>query len=389
MNGQWIGNILYHKNTCIILNLEPKDKSYEGRFILLFLKNQNLVSLVTEVKINKKDFNRNNGIFKGKLYNFLPISPENGLVGSWEDTNIPKDKIPKRGEIKGCCKKNKITGECKTNGDKKYIKYKLYFYSSNKPSKPSKYTSEKISWEYFKYMVTKYYQHSKYIFRGQAGTKDGKQWRLRTSFHNIGRTDYFRYRDEDIPELYRIISAFPDCKFDLDKPQEYNSLLALARHHDYPSPLIDWTHSPYIAAYFAFSATSKDTKDGCVRIFVFNLDKWKREADLLNKIDKKTFSLLNCAWPGFSHLEALAIGNNRLLPQQSVTMFSNIDDIESYIDFLECKTNKTNERYLGIFDLPVKDRTKAMRDLDSMGITAASLFPGLDGTCKALKEKYF
>ncbi len=107
-------------------------------------------------------------------------------------------------------------------------------------------------------------------------------------------------------------------------------------------------------------------------LFVFNLDKWKRKADLLNKIDEKTFSLLNCAYPGFSHLEALAIGNNRLLPQQSVTMFSNIDDIESYVYFLE---DKTNERYLGIFDLPVKDRTKAMRDLDSMGITAASLFP--------------
>lgn len=388
MNGQWIGHISYNKNTCIILNLEPKNKSYEGRFIRLFLKeNPNLVSVVTEVKINKKDFNRDNGIFKGKLYNFLPISPENGLIGKWEEfPNISKEKIPKRGEIKGRCKKNEITGEYKTNVDKKYIKYKLYFYSSNKPSK---YPSKKISWEEFKDKVSKHYQHSKYIFRGHKGRKVKKEWRLRTSFHKTGRTDFFRYRDEDIPVLHRVISAFSDCRFDLNKPQEYNSLLALARHHDYPSPLIDWTHSPYIAAYFAFSATSKDTKDGCVRIFVFNLDKWKEKADLLDKIDKKTFSLLNCAWPGFSHLEALAIGNNRLLPQQSVTMFSNIDDIERYIYFFECKPNKTNKPYLEIFDLPVKDRTKAMRDLDSMGITAASLFPGLDGTCKALGEKYF
>jgi len=30
-----------------------------------------------------------------------------------------------------------------------------------------------------------------------------------------------------------------------------------------------------------------------------------------------------------------------------------------------------------------------MQELDYMGITTASLFPGLDGTCKALKEKYF
>lgn len=211
---------------------------------------------------------------------------------------------------------------------------------------------------------------------------------MRTSFHRTGRADILRYRDEDIPTLYRYVSAFHDCKFDLNNPLEYGALLALAQHYGYPTPLLDWTYSPYVAIYFAYADVPKDEVNSCIRIFCFDVDSWIK-TDYISKINKKDYKSLihmDFALPTFSYLEPLSIGNKRMLPQQSVSMFSSIDDIEVYIKDRE---KENNYKYLNIYDLQVENRAKVMRELDYMGITAASLFPGLDGTCKALKEKYF
>lgn len=49
-------------------------------------------------------------------------------------------------------------------------------------------------------------------------------------------------------------------------PQVCYSYLVYLRHHGYPSPLLDWTTSPYIAAYFALCDVSKDEN---VAVYVY------------------------------------------------------------------------------------------------------------------------
>jgi hypothetical protein len=75
-----------------------------------------------------------------------------------------------------------------------------------------------------------------------------------------------------------------------------------------------------------------------------------------------------------------------MVPQQALSSVTNVDDIETYIREREKETSKT---YLQVVDLPASDRTKVMRELSLMGITAGSMFPGLDGACEELRERFF
>jgi hypothetical protein len=45
--------------------------------------------------------------------------------------------------------------------------------------------------------------------------------------------------------------------------------------------------------------------------------------------------------------------------------------------------------YLSAYDLPIIERNRVMSELSYMGITAGSLFPGLDGACEELRERNF
>ena len=78
--------------------------------------------------------------------------------------------------------------------------------------------------------------------------------------------------------------------------------------------------------------------------------------------------------------------NPRMIAQRGVYTVTNINDMEQH---LLDNGNTARKSFLYIATLPVSERNKVMRDLDLMSINEMTLFPGLDGVCRSLKEQYF
>jgi FRG domain. len=248
-----------------------------------------------------------------------------------------------------------------------------------KSTKPSSLSATKMTWQDFKRNIEEL-EETRYIFRGQSSP-----WKLRTSFHRTNRSNLSRYHKTNLPDLQHFMSSVHRNYFSISQISELISMLTLAQHHGYPTPVLDWTISPYIAAYFAFHDVQKGheseadkTSSKNIRIYQFDLKEYQNDFPQFNDINDIILHVSFSVTP--------PIDNPRAIPQQSISCISTIDDIETYIDYLN---NKNSKNYLYVYDIPISEKAKALKDLELMGITHASLFPGLDGICAHLKRKHF
>lgn len=201
------------------------------------------------------------------------------------------------------------------------------------------------------------------LFKGQNDL-----WRHRTSFHCSGRADLGRFLNEDVPALYKHLSARTKHVFNLTNPDENGAFFNLIQHHGYPTPLLDWTYSPYVAAFFALRGIPNERAaaadaDAKVRIHVFDQERWKKDVNQILFIVAPRLHV--------SIGEFLAIENERMIPQQAASMITNVDDIETYIRSMEGDGRK----YLSAIDLPVNDRYQVVRDLRYMALLLVRYFP--------------
>lgn len=142
---------------------------------------------------------------------------------------------------------------------------------------------------------------------------------------------------------------------------------AILQHEGAPTRLLDWTLSPYIAAFFALSSARSfaETNDGDVAIFMLDTHAEALKAD-----------------QGLSLERSSSMWNARADSQMGVFTL-NRSPHHSVEEFLEAfYATRPDEPCLRKVVLPRSESVLALRDLELMGLSSESLFPGAYGIAR-------
>ena len=174
--------------------------------------------------------------------------------------------------------------------------------------------------------------------------------------------------------------------------------LALAQHHGLPTRLLDWTHSPYVAAHFATSRLELFDHDGVVWMVDYVRAQEAAPAQLRDVLRAQgmnvfTAELLDDAAGGLRELAGLAAAdyvlfleppslNERIVNQYA--LFSLMSQPEARLDeWLEPRPELARRLVI-----PAELKWEVRDKLDQANITERVLFPGLDGLSRWLARYY-
>lgn len=239
---------------------------------------------------------------------------------------------------------------------------------------------------------TDYVQDSPMLFRGQRSSS----WRLASTLERARERmlykDYYRIIDKIRPQIESLVGGdwpiptCPEVERLVTAYEEFNNVLwagdrpayaymAYLRHHGFPSPLLDWSRSPYIAAYFAFANSSRDSSEG-VSIFV----QCKRNFAVSgNKMDV----LYNFGPYVKTH-------RRHVLQQSQYTVclsFHNEWRFECYDSVFD--SGPRQQAYCWKFTIPVSERPKVLALLDEHNLNAFSLFGSEESLMETLANREF
>jgi len=231
------------------------------------------------------------------------------------------------------------------------------------------------SWgEYLSIISDSPYQH--WAFRGQRDASAPLFSVISRYFisFNVNPRAWVEQEERILRIFKRKAIHFLDVVPDLDDDFEW---LALMQDHGAPTRLLDFSWSPYVAAFFALHNT---TQEGVIwACNPVEIEKMKRvELDKPSSFRKQFLSSTgDFVWLG----EPYAM-NRRLIAQSGTFLVPGVlhKSIEEIL-----KGYPNPHETLIKFILPAdKVREQGMRELYRMNITQSTLFPDLDGLARSL-----
>ncbi len=222
-----------------------------------------------------------------------------------------------------------------------------------------------VSWLDFKRDIQRYSsmelsKRRTFIFRGHGDSR----WKLNSTLDRI-KPDI---SDSERDHLLRdILTDFNKETIALgvdgfDPPADPIGWETLARHHGLPTTMIDWTESPYVAAYFAFSSIpksgAKHASVWCLSLAAFGKD-------------SPDYRLIR--WD-----------ENIGIPKRMIEQRGLLLKINSNIRAMEESLSANLYRW----NLPISDRDLAMNDLDEMLVNSRKLMLDIDGAAETVQFRH-
>ena len=243
---------------------------------------------------------------------------------------------------------------------------------------------------------------SRLLYRGQ----ENASWQLTTTLERSEQekmllADYYRLISRVQPQIETFVGTkwdipeYPEIEKSLREYETFfNKLfwgrlpaydyMVHLRHHGFPSPLLDWTRSPYIAAFFAFRYANRDSEKVSIYVYCESPDgikAWSSDGPYIKKLGPYVrthrrhflqqcwYTLcvvwVNQEWRFAAHEDVFARGDSQ--------------------------PHNFQQDVLWKFTIPSTERLKVLKLLDEFNLNAFSLFESEESLMEtmALRELDF
>lgn len=212
------------------------------------------------------------------------------------------------------------------------------------------------------------FEFGKYIFRGQADAN----WELVTSFDRV--YSHVPSKKRRIIEQELIDAFCLNCERHIRSSYKFSEMdimekKSMAQHYGVPTRLLDWSYSPFIAAYFAFSTVNLNKLPQNIAIWAL-----RKEHDVWNG-------------KGVEIKEQIAIDNEHQKRQLGCfTILNNqAKSINKYVDSCE-QNDEVVSGALSKIIIPASEYRAALQELEGMNLNASTIYGGYEGCARAARD---